>query len=83
MSYTPPDSDNRVHIGEEQARGARRVGLVWMLVASLAAGAGALAIILAYFAGALNEANNHGGPGALPKNAAAQFHTPASSLRAF
>lgn len=83
MSYTPPDPEKRVDIGEEQARGAQSVGLVWMLVASLAAGVVALAIILAYFAGALNEANNHGGPGALPKNAAAQFHTPAASLRAF
>jgi hypothetical protein len=83
VSYTPPDPENRVHIGEEQARGARRVGLVWMLVASLAAGVIALAITLAYFAGALHEANNHGGPGAIPKNAAAQFHAPATSLRAF
>lgn len=83
MSYTPPDPDNPVHIGEEKARGARSVGLIWMLVASLAAGVVALAIILAYFAGALNEANNRGGPRALPKNAAAQFHTPAASLRAF
>ena len=54
-----------------------------MLVASLAAGVIALGIILAYFAGALHEANNRGGPGALPKNAAAQFHTPSTSLRAF
>lgn len=59
------------------------MGLIWMLVASLAAGIVALAIILAYFAGALNQANNHGGPGAIPKNAAAQFHTPSASLRAF
>ena len=81
MSYTPPEPKNRVHIGEEQARGARSVGLVWMLVASLAACVVALAIILAYFAGALGEANRHGGPGAIPKNDAAQFHTPATSLR--
>ncbi len=83
MSYTPPDPEQRVHIGEEQARGARSVGLVWMLVASLAAGVIALAIILAYFAGALHQANSRGGPGALPKNAAAQFHTPSASVRAF
>jgi len=76
VSYTPPDPEKRVHIGEEQARGAQSVGLVWMLVASLAAGVVALAIVLAYFAGALSEANRHGGPGAAPRTDAAQFHTP-------
>lgn len=68
----------RVHIGQAQARGARRVGLVWMLVASLVAVIVVLALVLAYFAGGLAEANRHGGPSAIPKSDAAQFHTPAA-----
>ncbi len=68
----------RVRIGEAQARGARRVGLVWMLVASLAAVIVVLALVLAYFAGSLAEANRHGGPGAVPKSDAAQFHNHAN-----
>ena len=72
------EEQQRVLIGRSQARGARRVGLVWMLVASLAAVIVIMALVLAYFAGGLAEANRHGGPGAVPKSDAAQFHTPAA-----
>ena len=80
MHPGPPEEQplERVRIGEGQARGARRVGLVWMLVASLAAVIVVLSLVLAYFAGGLAEANRHGGPGAIPKSDAAQFHTPAT-----
>jgi predicted membrane-bound mannosyltransferase len=78
VSQTPPtdDEQHQIHIGEVQARGARRVGLIWMLVASLAAMVIVMAVVLAYFAGSLAQANRHGGPGAIPKADAAQFHTP-------
>jgi hypothetical protein len=49
-----------------------------MLVASLVAVIVVLALVLAYFAGGLAEANRHGGPSAIPKSDAAQFHTPAA-----
>jgi hypothetical protein len=70
------DHDDRVHIDEIDARGARRVGLVWMLVASLLAVVIVLTLVLVYFNGSLAEANRHGGPGAVPKADAATFHTP-------
>jgi hypothetical protein len=66
----------RIDIGEDQARGARRVGLIWMLVASLLVVIFVMALVLAYFAGSLHQANSHGGPGAIPKADAANFHTP-------
>jgi hypothetical protein len=67
-----------VHIDEIDARGARSVGLIWMLVASLVAVVVVLAAVLAYFSGSLSEANRHGGPGAVPKADAARFHTPST-----
>jgi hypothetical protein len=66
----------RIKIGEEKARGAQRVGLVWMLVASLVVVVILMAIVLAYFSGELSEANRRGGPASVPKADAAQFHTP-------
>jgi hypothetical protein len=74
MTETSPDP--RIHIGEGEARGAQRVGLIWMLVASLLVVIFVMAITLAYFAGSLAEANKRGGPGSIPKADAAQFHTP-------
>jgi hypothetical protein len=70
------EHEPRIDIGEEQARGAQRVGLIWMLVASLVVVIFVMAIVLAWFAGGLAEANKHGGPGAIPKADAANFHTP-------
>jgi hypothetical protein len=35
-----------------------------------------MALVLAYFAGSLHQANSQGGPGAIPKADAANFHTP-------
>lgn len=55
------------------------MGLIWMLVASLAAIVIVLALVLAYFAGGLAQANRQGGPGSAPKTDAAQFHTPPAS----
>ncbi|HEY1447033.1 MAG TPA: hypothetical protein VGF33_00720 [Caulobacteraceae bacterium] len=78
MSNVLPDPEPRVHIDEIDARGARSVGLIWMLVASLAAVIIVLAAVLTYFSGSLTEANRHGGPGAVPKADAARFHTPSS-----
>ena len=77
MNPLPP-TDDRVHIDEIAARGARSVGLIWMLVASLLAVVVVLAAVLAYFSGSLSEANRHGGPGAVPKADAARFHTPST-----
>jgi hypothetical protein len=74
----PPPSNDRVHIDEIDARGARSVGLIWMLVASLAAVIFVLAAVLLYFSGSLADANRHGGPGAVPKADAARFHTPST-----
>ncbi|HEY7900487.1 MAG TPA: hypothetical protein VIC25_04810 [Caulobacteraceae bacterium] len=73
------DPERRIDIGQEQARGARHVGLIWMLVASLAIAVVVLAIVVAWYAGALNQANLQGGPGAIPKASAQQFHTPAAA----
>ena len=52
--------DPKIDIGEEQARGAQRVGLIWMLVASLVVVIFVMALVLAYFAGSLHQANSHG-----------------------
>jgi hypothetical protein len=80
MSDAPSAGDlgDRVHIGEIDARGARSVGLIWMLIASLVAIVVVLAAVLAYFDNSLAEANRHGGPGAVLKADAAKFHTPAT-----
>ena len=72
----PDMHPERVRIGEEQARGAQRVGLVWVLVASLVVVVILMAFALAYFSGELSEANRRGGPTSVPKADAAQFHTP-------
>ncbi|MGH7022969.1 MAG: hypothetical protein ACREEB_05165 [Caulobacteraceae bacterium] len=70
------NDQHRVDIGETEARGARSVGFVWILVVSLAVAVVVLAIVTAWFAGSLNEANRRAG---VPKAAAAQFHTPAAA----
>lgn len=74
MSDASPNK--KIDIGEDAARGAQRVGLIWMLVASLVIVIVVMAIVLAYFAGGLAEANRHGGPGAIPKVDAANVHMP-------
>lgn len=77
MSQSPGDDEHQIHIGQEEARGAQRVGLIWMLVASLVVIIVVMAIVLGWFAGGLAQANRQGGPGAVVKKDAAQFHTPA------
>lgn len=75
------DHEDRIHIGEIEARGARSVGLIWMLIASLAAVVAVMAAVLTYFDSSLAEANRRGGPGAVPKADAAKFHTPPPRLQ--
>ncbi|HEY2179587.1 MAG TPA: hypothetical protein VGH15_13490 [Caulobacteraceae bacterium] len=79
MSQTPhaDDDSGRVDIGETEARGARSVGLVWMLVGSLIAGVVVLGLVLVFFAGSLGEASHRGGPTSVGKAQANQFHAPA------
>ena len=81
MSQSPTSTEDqiRVHIGEAEARGARRVGLIWMLVASLVAIIVVMGLTLAYYAGSLAEANRLGGPTSVHKADAAKFHTLPSS----
>ncbi|HEY5288525.1 MAG TPA: hypothetical protein VIJ59_00700 [Caulobacteraceae bacterium] len=79
MVETPPSGPSgqtRVDIGETEARGARRVGYIWILVASLAIAVVVLALMLVYFSGSLSDANRRGGPASIPKADAANFHTP-------
>lgn len=79
MSQMPHsgDQEGRVHISETQAKGARNVGLIWMLLASLVAGVLVLGLVLVFFAGSLGDANSRGGPTAAGKAEAAKFHAPA------
>jgi hypothetical protein len=77
MSHTPGDEDRPIHIGQEAARGAQRVGLIWMLVASLVVIIVVMAGVLGWCAGGLAQANREGGPGGVRKTDAAQFHVPA------
>ena len=72
-----PTGGERVDVDETRSRGARSVGFIWILAASLVGAVIVLAIILALFAGALSKANRRGGPRAIPRADAAQFHTPA------
>jgi hypothetical protein len=71
------DEPGRVHIDETQAKGAQNVGLIWMLVGSLIAGVVVLGLVLVFFAGSLGEANHRGGPTAVGKAQANNFHAPA------
>lgn len=71
-----PSPNGKIHIGQEKARGARHVGLIWMLVASLVVVIVVMAMVLAFFAGSLAQANRQGGPNSIPKADAANFHTP-------
>lgn len=77
MSPPPGEEEHPIHIGQADARGAQRVGLIWMLVASLVVIIVVMALVVGWFAGGLAQANRQGGPGAVRKTDAAQFHTPA------
>ncbi|HXU99949.1 MAG TPA: hypothetical protein VG166_05585 [Caulobacteraceae bacterium] len=79
MTNTPKSDDHpdRVQIDETQAKGAQNVGLIWMLVGSLVAGVVVLGLVLAFFAGSLGEANHRGGPTAIGRAEASNFHAPA------
>ncbi|HEY7853217.1 MAG TPA: hypothetical protein VIB82_09600 [Caulobacteraceae bacterium] len=79
MSNSPhaDEHQDRIDIGETQAKGAQSVGLIWMLLGSLLAGVLVLGLVLVFFAGSLGEANHRGGPSAIGKAEAGNFHTPA------
>ena len=70
------DHQEPVHISETQAKGAQRVGLIWMLLGSLLAGVVVLAAVLIFFSGSLGEADRRGGPTTIGKAQAANFHVP-------
>ena len=67
------------NIGVTKARGATRVGLIWMLVISTAAAVVVVFGIWAIESGRLASSEKHSGPTAVTRTAAAQFHTPPSS----
>jgi hypothetical protein len=70
------DNDEHVDIGERQAKGARSVGFVWILAASVAAAVAVLALIWAFSTIWLHPADQRGGHGGIAPADAANFHAP-------
>jgi len=74
-----PDGGTAPKIAATRARGARRVGLIWMLVISTAAAALVLLGLWAVESGRLARSDTRSGAQAVNAAKAAQFHTPPSS----
>ena len=79
MAYSanrPSEESGHTDIGMTRARGARHVGLIWMLVASTAAAIVVVFGLWAVESGHLGSSDTRNGVAAVSTAKAAQFHTP-------
>jgi hypothetical protein len=72
----PSESGAHTDIGMTKARGARHVGLIWMLIASTVAAIVVVFGLWALESGHLGSSDTRNGAAAVSTAKAAQFHTP-------